>query len=262
VTVASVLAALLAAGAVLMWGGTSGSAALSRLAAVTRPSTGAGRTDAGTVEGDGGRQLASMAGLRFTVLTVTSCVAAIGVGTGDGVLLVGAVSCGGAALWFDTQRVVAAGRRRRVEVCAALPVAADLLAACLSSGAPPTEALATVADSTTGPLADRLQRAATALRLGADGRDVWGPEDPDDPLAPLVRAFVRSNETGARLAETVAAVADEQRRAARWSAEAAARRAGVLAVGPLAVCFLPAFVLIGVVPVILAVAGEVLNGLR
>ena len=101
-----------------------------------------------------------------------------------------------------------------------------------------------------------------AFRLGAAGMEAWGPVHADDPLAPLARAFVRSGTTGAPLAETVAAVADEQRRAARWSAEAAARRAGVLAVGPLAVCFLPAFVLIGVVPVILAVAGEVLTGLR
>ena len=83
-----------------------------------------------------------------------------------------------------------------------------------------------------------------------------------DPLAPLARAFIRSDATGAPIAETVTAVADDQRRAARWAAEAAARRAGVLAVGPLALCFLPAFVLTGVVPVIVAVASDVLNGLR
>ena len=83
-----------------------------------------------------------------------------------------------------------------------------------------------------------------------------------DPLAPLARAFIRSDATGAPIADTVTAVADDQRRVARWAAEAAARRAGVLAVGPLALCFLPAFVLTGVVPVIVAVAGDVLNGLR
>jgi pilus assembly protein TadC len=81
-------------------------------------------------------------------------------------------------------------------------------------------------------------------------------------VAPLARAFIRSDSTGAPIAETVTAVADDQRLAARWSAEAAARRAGVLAVGPLALCFLPAFVLTGVVPVIVAVASDVLEGLR
>jgi hypothetical protein len=59
----------------------------------------------------------------------------------------------------------------------------------------------------------------------------------------------------------VAAVADDQRRRRRWSAEAAARRAGVHAVGPLVLCFLPAFVLLGVVPVVLSIAAEVLGDL-
>jgi pilus assembly protein TadC len=68
-------------------------------------------------------------------------------------------------------------------------------------------------------------------------------------------------DSGAPLADMVAAVADDQRRRRRWSAEAAARRAGVQAVGPLVLCFLPAFVLLGVVPVVLSIAAEVLGGL-
>lgn len=41
-------------------------------------------------------------------------------------------------------------------------------------------------------------------------------------------------------------------------AEASARRAGVLIVLPLGLCFLPAFILAGLVPVIVAVLGDVL----
>jgi hypothetical protein len=77
----------------------------------------------------------------------------------------------------------------------------------------------------------------------------------------LGRAFGRALATGAPLADTVAALAADERERARWAAEAAARRAGVRAVGPLAVCFLPAFVLLGVVPVVAGVAGAVLGGL-
>jgi pilus assembly protein TadC len=77
----------------------------------------------------------------------------------------------------------------------------------------------------------------------------------------LVRALGRALDSGAPVATTVAAVADEQRRRRRWAAEAAARRAGVLAVAPLALCFLPAFVLLGVVPVVLSIAADVLGGL-
>jgi hypothetical protein len=53
--------------------------------------------------------------------------------------------------------------------------------------------------------------------------------------------------------------ADELRAARTAAAEAAARRVGVLVVLPLALCFLPAFVLAGVVPVIVAVFGDVLR---
>ncbi len=42
--------------------------------------------------------------------------------------------------------------------------------------------------------------------------------------------------------------------------DAAARRAGVLIVLPLGLCFLPAFVLAGLVPVLVAVLGDVLSG--
>ena len=72
---------------------------------------------------------------------------------------------------------------------------------------------------------------------------------------------MRASTTGAPLAATVMAVADDERERARWDAEAAARRAGVRAVGPLAACFLPAFVLIGVVPVVAGVAATVLGDL-
>jgi pilus assembly protein TadC len=165
-------------------------------------------------------------------------------------------------LWLSRQRSAAAARREAEAVVAELPSAADLLATCLISGATPPDALQTVAEATHGPLADRLRQVAGSLRLGAEPADAWGPIIRSDPLAPLARAFIRSDATGAPIAETVTAVADEQRRVARWTAEAAARRAGVLAVGPLALCFLPAFILTGVVPVIVAVASDVLDGLR
>ena len=260
-TSTTVLAVVLASSSVLTWGADRGGLARSRLRAVAAGSSG------GAVQqpdGLGGRGGATSGRTALTAPTVAVAVglASVAFWLGDPVLLVAAVSTGGAVLWFTRRRGVAATHRARAAVVAALPVAADLLAACLSSGAPATEALSTVADMTTGPLGHRLQQVAAAMRLGADAAEAWGPLGADDPLAPLGRAFVRSTETGAPIARMVAAVADEQRRAQRWAAEAAARRAGVQAVGPLAVCFLPAFVLIGIVPLVMAVAGEVLTDLR
>ena len=188
--------------------------------------------------------------------------AAFAVDAADPLTLLGLVAATVSVDWLSRQRGAAAVRRHAEAVAAELPAAADLLATCLSSGAPPADALHTVAEAATGPLADRLRQVADALRLGADPADAWGLAGRGDPLAPVGRALIRSDATGAPIAETVTAVADDQRLAARWAAEAAARRAGVLAVGPLALCFLPAFVLTGVVPVIVAVASDVLTGLR
>jgi pilus assembly protein TadC len=175
--------------------------------------------------------------------------------------------------------------RREAARCAGqLPRAADLVAACLDAGATPADALDIVRQHVGDPLAARLAPAAGALRAGADplaayadplraGADQlpahagklamrWVARSREDPARSLVRALARAIDSGAPVAATVAAVADEERRRQRWSAEAAARRAGVLAVGPLVVCFLPAFVLLGVVPVILGIASDVLGGLR
>jgi pilus assembly protein TadC len=154
-----------------------------------------------------------------------------------------------------------AARHQNRAVAAALPRFADLVAACLESGAAPADALDVVRRHLPGPMADRLAPVVGALRSGFDPLTVYVAHGRDDPVRGLVVALARAMESGAPLADTVAAVADDQRRRRRWSAEAAARRAGVHAVGPLVVCFLPAFVLLGVVPVVLGIATEVLGDL-
>jgi pilus assembly protein TadC len=251
VTVSAVLAGLLAGAAVLALGPSRSAHARSRLLRLERSPAPPAVTRSPV------RTPHAVAMLAGPVGAVTFFVD----GT-DPVTLLGLVAGGGSVLWLSRQRGAAAARREAEAVAAELPSAADLLATCLRSGAPPADALQTVAEATPGPLADRLRQVAGAVRLGADPADAWGPFRPGDPLFSLARTFIRSDATGAPIAEMVTAVADDQRRAARWAAEAAARRAGVLAVGPLALCFLPAFVLTGVVPVIVAVAGDVLDGLR
>jgi pilus assembly protein TadC len=155
----------------------------------------------------------------------------------------------------------AAARRRHRAVTAALPRFADLVAACLESGATPADAVDVVRRHLGGPLAVSLAPVAGALRSGVDPLAAYGNQGHDDPVRGFVAALSRAMESGAPLADTVAAIADDQRLRRRWSAEAAARRAGVHAVGPLVVCFLPAFVLLGVVPVVLGIASDVLGDL-
>jgi hypothetical protein len=159
----------------------------------------------------------------------------------------------------------AQSRRRRERLRADLPLLLDLLAACLCGGASPTAAASAVAGAVGGPAGDRLAVVAAALGVGTAPADAWsalaGPEPADDPLGPAARALARAAEGGAPVADAVSRMAAAARARARQDGEAAARRAGVLAVAPLGLCFLPAFVLLGVVPVIAGLAGPVLSGL-
>jgi Flp pilus assembly protein TadB len=151
-------------------------------------------------------------------------------------------------------------RERRDREAADLPIAADLLAATLKAGAPVDRAAAAVADALQGPLGKRLATVARTLRLGAEPDEAW--RHLDHRALPggqrLARAAVRSSASGAALAGTLIRLADDLRADRAAAVEARARRAGVLIVLPLGLCFLPAFILAGLVPVIVAVLGDVL----
>lgn len=149
-------------------------------------------------------------------------------------------------------------RARRQREAEDLPLAADLLAAVLRAGAPVDYAATTVAQALGGPLGERLARVGRATRLGAPPDEAWAYLAPVPGADRLVRAVSRSQHSGAALAGALGRVADDLRTDRAVSIEAVARRAGVLMVLPLGLCFLPAFVLAGLVPVIVAVLGDVL----
>ncbi|MEZ0091355.1 type II secretion system F family protein [Streptacidiphilus sp. EB129] len=136
-----------------------------------------------------------------------------------------------------------------------LPLTADLLAGCLSSWCSPAEAAEAVADAVGEPMASRLATVAAELRTGADAEDGWGRFASDPVLAPLGRCLVRASASGAPPAAGLARLAEGCRTAAATAAQSRVRRAGVLATAPLGLCFLPAFVLVGVVPVVTGLAG-------
>ncbi|TDC03663.1 type II secretion system F family protein [Actinomadura bangladeshensis] len=175
--------------------------------------------------------------------------------------LAGAVAGGLAAVavWFSFGRVGSAERRRRrARLVADLPVAVDLLAACLRGGAPWQDAVAAVADAVGGPLGDELRAVSVQIRLGADPAEAWLALTREPMLAPLARAAVRAASTGSALAPSLSRLARDQRRTARAAAAARARAAGIRALAPLGLCFLPAFILLGVVPAVAGIASTIL----
>lgn len=153
-------------------------------------------------------------------------------------------------------------REERERLAADVPLVLDLLAACLAGGAPPPHAVRAVAAAVPGPAGQRLDAVCAALAVGSPPEQAWAAlagDDPQDPLAPAARALARAAEGGAPVAAAVSRLAAEARAEARSRGEQAARRVGVLAVAPLGLCFLPAFVLLGVVPVVIGLAGPVLG---
>ena len=140
-----------------------------------------------------------------------------------------------------------------------LPIATDLLGAALLAGTPPESAARVVGTAIGGALGDRLVSCAEELRQGTAPAQAWRYLTDLPGGERLVRAAVRSADSGAALTGALARVADDLRSARDAVAEARARRVGVFAVLPLGLCFLPAFVLAGVVPVVVAVLGDVLG---
>jgi Flp pilus assembly protein TadB len=152
-----------------------------------------------------------------------------------------------------------AARLRRARIVAELPMAIDLLAACLRGGGAWHESVEAVADAVGGPLGTELSRVAARIRLGAEPAEEWLSLAAADPaLTPLGRAAARAATGGAPVATTLARLARDQRRTARAAAAAQARTAGVRAIAPLGLCFLPAFVLLGIVPAVAGIASTVL----
>jgi pilus assembly protein TadC len=136
-----------------------------------------------------------------------------------------------------------------------LPGACDLLSVCLSAGVPVGAALAAVGAAVPSPLGPHLAGVAAVVGLGAEPRRAWA--DVPVELAALGRVLVRAGESGATAAPALRALAADGRATVGAEAEAAVRRAGVWVLAPLGACFLPAFVCLGVVPMVLGIAGDV-----
>jgi Flp pilus assembly protein TadB len=147
-------------------------------------------------------------------------------------------------------------RREREEVERTLPHLVDLFASTLRAGAEPVAGLAQVCAALPGPAADRLAPVVERARWGS-GADAWSAIAEDESLAPLARALVRSQVSGASVVQAVERLADELERESLARAEDAARRVGVAAAIPLGVCLLPAFMLLGVVPTVASLFGAV-----
>jgi Flp pilus assembly protein TadB len=161
----------------------------------------------------------------------------------------------GAAVWSRRSRwESSAARRRRATLDAELPHVVDLMTAALAAGAAPTTALALVAEVVDPVMEEELRSWTTRLALGGDPVTVWESMAGHPQLGRLGTTLHRSAESGAPVTAALQRLSEDLRARRRAAVEERVRQVEVRAAVPLGVCLLPAFVLVGVVPL---VAGSV-----
>lgn len=133
---------------------------------------------------------------------------------------------------------------------AQLPDAIELISVCLSAGSPLPVAVEHVAAVSAEPTKGFLSEVAAQLRIGRNGDVVWRELADDPTWGPVARDLARSVAAGTAVVETLQIHAVEARKRATEQRLKAARSVGVKSVLPLMACFLPAFVLVSVVPIL------------
>ncbi|MBE7325433.1 type II secretion system F family protein [Nocardioides sp. Y6] len=162
-----------------------------------------------------------------------------------------------AAAWWAVRRAPrAAARRADRAVAADLPFLVLLLAAGLRAGGSADVALRAAQQACPGPAAERLRPLTARLAWGVDPAEVWADLALDPALGALGRRLGRSHRTGVSVADAVADLATELAVRRRSEVEDLARGVGVRAALPLGLCLLPAFLLLGIVPVVAGLIGQ------
>ena len=164
----------------------------------------------------------------------------------------------GSGVWAAIARLELPGVRAEREAARRdLVPMIELLASGLAAGSPPGRALDIACLALPGAAADRLRVVRAQLALGADPETSWTAVVHDEILAPLARTMARAQRTGAPIAGALSRLAADLAEQDRARVEDRARAVGVKAAVPLGVCLLPAFLLLGIVPV----AAALLSGI-
>lgn len=134
----------------------------------------------------------------------------------------------------------------------------DLYAACVAGGLNPAQAAAVVSRCGRTGAREAWRSVACLLAMGVPPERAWRDAASVPGMADLARLACHSHHSGARFAHAAAEIAERLREQGEDRATATAERAGVLIAAPLTLCFLPAFFLLGLAPVVIGVAREIM----
>lgn len=137
----------------------------------------------------------------------------------------------------------------------AIADALELMALVLGAGGGLIDAVESVAQTSRGAVREHLAIVAAAVRWGMPWQVAWDAVGAG--WAPARRAMALADAAGVAPSAALRGAAADLRAAQLEQLELAAARLGVTIVLPLGLAFLPAFVLLTVVPLVVALAGEV-----
>ncbi len=143
-------------------------------------------------------------------------------------------------------------RRRRRQLIMDAPQALELMAACLGAGLPARTACAAVVRTFDGPLADDLGQVLALLQLGVADVAAWRTLHDHPQLGLAAADLARSVESGTSMVEGLRHHAAAAREIRRSELQVRARAVGVRSVLPLMMCFIPSFMLLGIVPAVVS----------
>jgi hypothetical protein len=116
-----------------------------------------------------------------------------------------------------------------------------------------------VAEAFDGPVAEDLGQVLVVVDLGVADADAWRSLTGHPQWGPAAVDLARSVESGTLLVEVLRHHARQARNQRRASLEVVAKSVGVRSVLPLMTCFLPAFMLLGIVPTVASAVGNALS---
>lgn len=156
----------------------------------------------------------------------------------------------------DPERTERAAAER---LAPAWPWTLDLIAAGMRAGAPFPQVAFAVADADDSQIGERLSRFAGAIHLGSNANEALPELGMLPGAARLARQLDRSGDSGAAIAGGLEQLAASLRTELRTRTEERAGRAAVALIGPLCLCFLPAFVIAGIGPVVFGIVADTLT---
>ncbi len=141
-------------------------------------------------------------------------------------------------------------RQRREQAESLLPETLDIMRLCVQAGQPLRLAAKSTVEVMPAEASRPLRDLLRGIDVGMTDSQAWSACSKDEAWADIAHDMVVVTRSGLPVVRVLNRHAELARRAMRTKRLAKAKAVGVKSVLPLGVCHLPAFVLLGIVPVI------------